>query len=117
MNEDGVLFFAQRLKRMLIVSGYNVYPSHIEDTLMKHPYVLNCGVIGVPHPYKVQVPKAYIVLNSDVKLSKKVETEIKEYCQKNLAAYMVPKEFVYRESLPKTIIGKVNYRELENENK
>lgn len=116
MNEDGVLFFAQRLKRMLIVSGYNVYPSHIEDVLMKHPYILNCGVIGIPHPYKVQVPKAFIVLNSDIKYSKKIENEIKEYCQKNLASYMVPKEFVFRESLPKTMIGKVNYRELEKDN-
>lgn len=51
MDEDGVLFYVQRLKRMIIVSGYNVYPSHVE----------NCGVIGIPHPYKVQVPKAYIV--------------------------------------------------------
>ena len=116
MNEDGVLFFAQRLKRMLIVSGYNVYPSHIEDVINSHPDVLNCGVIGIPHPYKVQVPKAFIVLNSDVKLTGKVKSDIKEYCHKNLAAYMVPKEFEFRESLPKTLVGKVNYRELEKEN-
>lgn len=116
MNEDGVLFFAQRLKRMLIVSGYNVYPSHIEDVIISHPDVLNCGVIGIPHPYKVQVPKAYIVLNSDVKLTGKVKNDIKEYCQKNLATYMMPKEFEFRESLPKTLVGKVNYRELEKEN-
>ena len=116
MNEDGILFFAQRLKRMLIVSGYNVYPSHIEEVLLAHPDVLNCGVIGIPHPYKVQVPKAFIVLNSNVKLSSKVKNDIKEHCEKNLAAYMMPKEFEFRESLPKTLIGKVNYRELENEN-
>ena len=115
LNENGVLFFVQRLKRMLIVSGYNVYPSHIEEVLMNHPYVLNCGVIGVPHPYKVQVPKAFIVLNEDVKLNSKVKDEIKDYCKKNLAKYMIPKEFVYRESLPKTLIGKVNYRELEKD--
>jgi len=117
MNEEGVLFFAQRLKRMLIVSGYNVYPSHIEDVIMSHPDVLNCGVIGIPHPYKVQVPKAFIVLNSNVKLTGKVKSDIKEYCQKNLAAYMMPKDFEFRESLPKTLVGKVNYRELEKENK
>ena len=116
LNENGVLFFVQRLKRMLIVSGYNVYPSHIEEVLMNHPYVLNCGVIGIPHPYKVQVPKAFIVLNEDIKLNSKVKDEIKEYCKKNLAKYMIPKEFVYRESLPKTLIGKVNYRELEKDN-
>lgn len=117
MNDDGVLFFAQRLKRMLIVSGYNVYPSHIEDVILKHKDVLNCGVIGVPHPYKVQVPKAFIVLKEGVKPSLKVKNDIKEYCQKNLAVYMMPKEFVFKESLPKTMIGKVNYRELEKEEK
>jgi len=117
MREDGIVFYVSRLKRMLIVSGYNVYPSHIENVLMKHPDVLNCGVIGIPHPYKVQVPKAYIVLKEGVKDRMKVRGDIKEYCKKNLAAYMVPKEFEFRESLPKTMIGKVNYRELEKESK
>ena len=117
MTEDGIVFYVSRLKRMLIVSGYNVYPSHIENVLMKHPDVLNCGVIGIPHPYKVQVPKAYIVLKEGVKDRMKVRGDIKDYCKKNLAAYMVPKEFEFRESLPKTLIGKVNYRELESENK
>ena len=113
MNKDGVLFFVQRLKRMLIVSGYNVYPSHIEKVIMSHPAVLNCGVVGIPHPYKVQVPKAFIVLKSDYEVSHKLKKEIKEFCSKKLAHYMIPKEFEYRESLPKTILGKVNYRELE----
>ena len=117
MTKDGIVFYVSRLKRMLIVSGYNVYPSHIENVLLKHPDVLNCGVIGVPHPYKVQVPKAYIVLKNGVKDKLKVRNDIKEYCKKNLATYMVPKEFEFRESLPKTMIGKVNYRELEKENK
>ena len=117
MREDGIVFYVSRLKRMLIVSGYNVYPSHIENILLQHPDVLNCGVIGIPHPYKVQVPKAYIVLKEGVKDRMKVRSDIKEYCKKNLAAYMVPKEFEFRESLPKTMIGKVNYRELEEENK
>ena len=102
---------------MLIVSGYNVYPSHVENVLMQHPAVLNCGVIGIPHPYKVQVPKAFIVLNDGFKADNSLKKEIKEYCEKNLAFYMIPKEFVFRESLPKTMIGKVNYRELEAEEK
>ena len=115
VDEDGLLYYVQRLKRMLIVSGYNVYPSHVENTLMEHPAVLNCGVIGVPHPYKVQVPKAFIVLNDGYKVDGNLKKEIKEYCEKKLAFYMIPKEFVFRESLPKTMIGKVNYRELEKE--
>ena len=113
INEDGVLFFVQRLKRMLIVSGYNVYPSHIEEVIMKHDAVLNCGVVGIPHPYKVQVPKAYIVLKNGINVDHKIKKDIKEYCSKNLAHYMIPKEFEFRESLPKTKLGKVNYRELE----
>lgn len=117
MNEKGILFFAQRLKRMLIVSGYNVYPSHIEDVIMNHPAVLNCGVIGEPHPYKQQVPKAFIVLKSDVTLDGKLKKDIKDYCEKNLSHYMVPAKFEFRKSLPKTMIGKVNYRELESEKK
>ncbi len=115
VTEDGVLYYVQRLKRMLIVSGYNVYPSHIEEVLMKHPDVVNCGVIGIPHPYKVQVPKAFIVVKNGVKVDNDFRKQIKEYCEKNLAFYMIPKEFVFRESLPKTMIGKVNYRELEKE--
>lgn len=115
MDEDGVLFFVQRLKRMLIVSGYNVYPSYVEEVILKHPKVEMCGVIGVPHPYKVQVPKAFIVLKKGVEVNSDILKDIKEHCNKNLAKYMIPKEFVFRDSLPKTIIGKVNYRELEKE--
>ena len=117
INEDGVLFFVQRLKRLIIVSGYNVFPSHLEDVINKNEYVLNCCVVGIPHPYKVQVPKAYIVLKDGVKVNSKIKREIKEYCEKNLAKYMIPKEFEFRESLPKTLIGKVDYRKLEEENK
>ena len=117
MDKDGLLHYVQRLKRMLIVSGYNVYPSHVENILMEHPAILNCGVIGIPHPYKVQVPKAFIVLNEGYKADNALKKEIKEYCEKKMAFYMIPKEFVFRESLPKTLIGKVNYRELEAEEK
>lgn len=116
MDEDGVLFFVQRLKRMLIVSGYNVYPAHIEEVLLEHPKIKDCGVIGVPHPYKVQVPKAYIVLKKGVEYDRGVIKELKEYCEKRLAKYMIPKEFVVRDELPKTLVGKVNYKELEKEN-
>ena len=117
MDKNGCLFFVQRLKRLIISSGYNVYPSFIEEVLNKHPAILNSCVVGVPHPYKVQVPKAYVVLKSEYKENMKLKAEIKEYCEKNLSKYMIPKEFVYRESLPKTMIGKVDYKELEKENK
>ena len=117
INENGCLFFVQRLKRLIISSGYNVYPTYIEEVLNKHPNIINSCVIGVPHPYKVQVPKAFIVLKNDVKDTMRVRAEIKEYCEKNLAKYMIPKEFVFRESLPKTMIGKVDYKQLEDKEK
>ena len=117
MDKNGCLFFVQRLKRIIISSGYNVYPSHIEEILNKHPAILNSCVVGVPHPYKVQVPKAYVVLNDKYKDNMKLRSEIKEYCEKNLSKYMIPKEFVYRESLPKTMVGKVDYKKLEDEEK
>ena len=115
INEDGILFFVQRLKRLIIVSGYNVFPSHIEEIIDKHEAVLSCCVVGIPHPYKVQVPKAFIVLKDQYKISSKIKRDIKEYCEKNLSKYMIPKEFEFRESLPKTMIGKVDYRSLEKE--
>lgn len=117
IDKDGVLFFVQRLKRMLIVSGYNVYPSYIEDVILKHPKVESCGVIGVPHPYKVQVPKAFIVLKDGVDKNSITLKDIRYYCSKNLAKYMLPRDIVFRDELPKTMIGKVNYRELEKEEK
>ena len=117
INEDGILFFSQRIKRLIIVSGYNVFPSHIEDILNKHEAILNSCVVGIPHPYKVQVPKAYIVLKEGYEVNREIKKEIEEYCEKNLAKYMLPKEYVFRESLPKTMIGKVDYRTLENEEK
>lgn len=115
MDKNGCLFFVQRLKRLIISSGYNVYPSHIEEILNKHEYVLNSCVVGIPHPYKVQVPKAYVVLKEGLKDTSKIQKELKEYCEKNLAKYMIPKEFVFRETLPKTMVGKVDYKKLEQE--
>ena len=116
VNKDGILFFVQRLKRLIIVSGYNVFPSHIEEVLNNNKYVSSSCVIGVPHPYKIQVPKAFIVLKTGYKDKIKIRKEIKDYCEKNLAKYMIPKEFVFRESLPKTMIGKVDFKKLEEEN-
>ena len=115
MDKDGVFFYVQRLKRMLIVSGYNVYPNHLETVIMKHPKVEICGVIGVPHPYKVQVPVAYIVPKKGVEVTPELLNEIKDYCKDNLAKYMLPKKYIFKDALPKTMVGKINYKELEKE--
>lgn len=115
ISPDGVIYFTQRLKRMIVSSGFNVYPSQIEEVIERHPKVLKCSVIGIPHPTKMKVAKAFIVLKQDEKPTLRIKKEIKELCEKNLARYSWPKEYEYRESLPKTLFGKVNYRELERE--
>ena len=114
MDQDGFIFCKGRIKRMIITSGYNVYPSRIEEVIQSHPAVLQCTVVGVPHPYKQEVPKAFIVLKEGY-VPLFVKSEIKEYCKKNLAKYMVPHEFVYRKKLPKTKIGKVDFKKLESD--
>jgi len=114
MDEDGFIFCKGRIKRMIITSGYNVYPSHIEDVIQSHPAVLQCTVVGVPHPYKQEVPKAFIVLKEGY-LPIFVKNEIKEHCKKNLAKYMVPKDFVFRKKLPKTKLGKVDFKKLQSD--
>lgn len=113
IDDDGYLYFVQRLKRMIISSGYNIYPAQIEQVLNSNEYVLTSTVVGIPHPYKIQVPKAYIVLKDGIEPTKKVKDSIKESCNKNIAKYSMPREFEYRKSLPKTKVGKVDYKALE----
>ena len=114
-DKDGYIYFVQRLKRMIISSGYNVYPSQIEAILNEHPDVLTSTVVGIPHPYKMQVVKAYIVLKEGKEPNKRIKDSIKNHCIKNVAKYALPYEYEYRKSLPKTKIGKVDYRKLEEE--
>lgn len=114
MDKDGVIYYKQRAKRIIISNGYNIYPSHIESIIKSHESVLTCVVIGIPHPHKVQVAKAFIVLKDGIKPSREVEKSIKEYCEKNIAKYALPYEYEFRDSLPTTLVGKVAYRKLEN---
>lgn len=114
MDEDGFIFYKGRQKRMIISSGYNVYPSHIEEIIESHPAVLQCTVVGIPHPYKQEVPKAFIVLKEGFH-GLFIKSEIKDYCKKNLAKYMVPSEFVYRKKLPRTKLGKVDFQKLQSD--
>ena len=117
MDKDGFVYFKQRVKRIIISNGYNLYPSYIETIINSHSDVFTSTVIGIPHPKKVQVAKAYIVLKDGVKPSKDVEKSIRLHCEKNLARYSLPAVYEFRESLPKTLVGKVAYRELEKESK
>lgn len=117
MDEDGFVYFKQRLKRLIISSGYCLYPQYIENVIDSHPKVLMSCVIGIPHPYKMQVAKAFIVLKDGMKPDEKVKEEIKEYCEKKIARYSLPYEYEFRTELPKTLVGKVAYLKLEEEEK
>lgn len=114
MDKDGFIFYTSRLKRMIITNGYNVYPIELEDIINKCKYVDTCTVVGIPHKIKSQTPKAVIVLKSNVQDTPEVREEIRRYCYKNIAKYAVPTEYEFRTSLPKTAVGKVAYRDLEN---
>lgn len=115
MDEDGFVYLKQRIKRMIITSGYNVYPSQIENILDAHPKVQMSCVIGVKDPYKMQKVKAFIVLRDGIKPSEDIRQELHEYCKKNVAKYALPYQIEFREELPKTLVGKVAYTVLEKE--
>lgn len=115
MDEDGFVYFVQRLKRMIVTSGYNVYPSQIENVIDSHEAVMFSTVIGVKDDYRMQRVKAFIVLKPGFAPTDEIKESIKAHCAKNIAKYAMPREFEYRDSLPKTLVGKVAYRELEKE--
>lgn len=113
MDKDGFIFYTSRLKRMIITNGYNVYPIELEDIINKCKYVDTCTVVGIPHKIKSQTPKAVIVLKQGVENTMEIREEIRRYCYKNIAKYAVPTEYEFRDTLPKTAVGKVAYRDLE----
>ena len=115
MDDDGFVYFVQRLKRMIVTSGYNVYPSQIENIIDSHEAVMFSTVIGVKDDYKMQRVKAFIVLKPEFSPTDEIKESIKEHCKKNIAKYALPSEYEYRDNLPKTLVGKVAYRELEKE--
>ena len=115
MDKDGVIFYRQRIKRMLISSGFNIYPSQIEQVLLDHEAVDKCCVIGVPHPYKVQVAKAFIVLKEGYSDGILTKNSLKEHCKKYLAKYSLPYEYEFRTELPKTPVGKIDFKKLQEE--
>ena len=115
MDSDGFVYFRGRAKRMIISSGYNIYPAQLENILDAHDKVQMSCVIGVPDDYRIQAVKAFIVLKPGVPKSDQVMDEIRSYCRKNIAKYAIPREIEFRDELPKTLVGKVAYRKLEEE--
>jgi long-chain acyl-CoA synthetase len=108
MDELGFFRIVDRLKDMILVSGFNVYPNEIESVIAAHEGVLEVGVIGVPDPIRGEIVKAVIV-KKDPALD---EAAIKEHCRESLTAYKVPKIIEFRDELPKSNVGKILRREL-----
>ena len=114
MDKDGFVTFTSRLKRMIVSSGYNVYPNLIEEILESHPEVMKCIVVGVEHKYKVEVPKAFIMLkNKEYDKIDSLIMELKEICAKNLPKYSWPYEYEFLHEFPTTRVGKVDFKELQ----
>jgi len=113
MDEEGFIHFRQRIKRMIISSGYNIYPSQIENVLDSHPMVQCSCVIGIPDDIRVQSVKAFIVLKEGVEGDEVTKLNISRYCKDNIARYAVPSNIEFIDELPKTKVGKVAYTELE----
>ena len=115
MDDEGFIYFRQRLKRMIVTSGYNVYPSQLENILDAHELVQMSCVIGVPDPLKIQKVKAFVMLKPSVEPTQTNKDILMAYCRKNIAKYAMPYDIEFREQLPKTLVGKVAYRVLEEE--
>lgn len=111
MDEDGYFYIVDRKTDMVLVSGFNVYPAEIEEAIIKHPGVLEVGVIGVPDEATGEAVRAYVV-KSDPALT---EDALQAHCRQYLTAYKVPKQIIFRDELPKTPIGKVLRKDLRAE--
>ena len=117
MDQEGFTYFKGRNKRMIITSGYNVYPAQLENIFDAHEKVSRCCVIGIPDSLKMQRVKVFIVPAQGVVPSEELKEEILAYAIKHIAKYAMPKEVEFREDLPRTLVGKVAYRVLEDEEK
>lgn len=112
MDSEGYTFIVQRKKDMILVSGFNVYPSEVEQVLYTHPAVLEVAVIGIPDSYRGEAIKACVVLKPNQTATEK---ELREHCKKDLTDYKIPKKIEFRENLPKTAVGKILHRVLREE--
>jgi long-chain acyl-CoA synthetase len=114
LDEDGYLFLVDRLKELIKVSGWQVWPREVEEVLAAHPAVGEVAVAGVPDPLRGEAVKAWVVLRPNQQAG---EEDLRAYCREHLAAYKVPRTVEFRETLPKSPVGKVLRRELAQQEK
>ncbi|MEK4091113.1 MULTISPECIES: AMP-binding protein [unclassified Viridibacillus] len=114
MDDKGYFYVVDRKKDIIIAGGFNIYPREIEEVLYEHEAVQECVALGVPDPYRGETVKAFIVLKEGMKAT---EEEFNTYCRENLAAFKVPRIYEFRDELPKTAVGKILRRTLQDEDK
>lgn len=112
MDEEGYFFIVDRKKDLIITAGYNVYPREIDEVLHEHPAVKEAVSVGITHPTRGEIIKAYIVLKEGETLTK---TDVIAFCREKLANYKIPKQVEFRDDLPKSIVGKVLRRVIREE--
>lgn len=109
---EGFIYFVDRIKDLIIASGYNVAPFEVESVIMKHPAVLEVAVIGVPDQYRGETVKAFIALKEEYR-GKVGAEEIDGFCRENMATYKRPRIIEFMDELPKSAVGKVLRRKLK----
>jgi long-chain acyl-CoA synthetase len=112
LDEDGYLFLVDRIKDLILCGGYNVYPRVIEDALYEHPAVGEAVVIGVPDQYRGQSPKAFVALHAGMQAD---EAALCAFLRERLSKIEMPSSIEIRDSLPKTMIGKLSKKALADE--
>lgn len=113
MDDEGFVYFVERIKDLIIASGYNIAPVEVENSIYKHPAVQEVSVVGIPHEYRGETVKAFIVLKNEYK-GKVTEQEIIHFCRDKMAVYKAPTEIEFIDALPKTLSGKVLRRMLRD---
>ncbi len=111
IDEDGFVYYKERMSRMIISSGYNIYPEQIENVIEKNNKVLTSSVVGIPDSKKGEIPVAFIVLKTKED-EKQVIDEVKDLVSKNVSKYAIPKDYIVIDKIPKTAVGKVDYKQL-----
>lgn len=111
-DEDGYIYIVDRKKDMIIAGGFNIYPREVDEVLYGHPKIAEAVTVGVPHEYRGETVKAFVVAKSGATLTAE---EVTEFCRTKLAAYKVPKVVEFRESLPKSAVGKILRKILRDE--
>lgn len=112
IDNDGFVYYKERMNRMIISSGYNIYPEQIENAIESNSKVLNASVVGIPDTKKGEIPVAFIVLKSHSENGEDVINEIKDIVNNNISKYAIPKDYIITDTIPKTAVGKVDYQKL-----